>query len=228
MTSTATFAGFGPETLTFLRELGANNSKAWFDAHRADYEAHYLAPAFAFIEAMREPLAAIAPDVHADPRVNGSLFRINRDVRFSKDKTPYKDHLDIFFWLGEGRSRERPGLFFRLREDELMLGAGMHGFDKRLLEAYREAVVDPKRGAALEEAAAAAEEAGAPVEGVGYKRVPSGFDADHPRARFLLHNALHAGYGGPLPDELGTPALIDYCAKRFRPLAPLAQWIAAL
>ena len=136
------FTGFPPETLGFLRDLGENNSKAWFDAHRAEYEHAYLAPALSFIAAMDPPLRRLKPTVHADPWLNRSLFRINRDVRFSRDKTPYKDHLDLFFWVSEGRSRERPGFFLRLRFDRLILGAGIHAFDARMLEAYR---VGPRR-----------------------------------------------------------------------------------
>ncbi|MBI3751980.1 MAG: DUF2461 family protein, partial [Chloroflexi bacterium] len=67
------FSGFQPETLDFLRDLAENNSKAWFDAHRAEYERDYLAPALAFIAAMDAPLRRMNPTVHADPRVNGSL-----------------------------------------------------------------------------------------------------------------------------------------------------------
>src|SRR5262245_16335544 len=106
---TSPFSGFPPTTLRFLRDLGTHNSKAWLDTHRLEYERDYLEPALGFIEAMREPLLTLHPDIHADPRVNGSLFRVNRDIRFTKDKSPYKDHIDIFFSVGEGRSRGRPG-----------------------------------------------------------------------------------------------------------------------
>jgi uncharacterized protein (TIGR02453 family) len=225
---TATFTGFPPATLAFLGALGTNNSKAWFDAHRADYERDYLAPALAFIEAMREPLLTLHPDVRAEPRVNGSLFRINRDSRFSKDKTPYKDHIDIFFWVGEGRSRERPGYFFRLRADRLLLGAGIHGFDARMLAAYRAAVVDDSTGRELEDAIATARAAGASVEGVGYKKVRAGLDPAHPRASLLLHDAMHASFDEPIPAAVSSPDLIDHCLGRFRPLTPLLAWVAGL
>jgi uncharacterized protein (TIGR02453 family) len=222
------FSGFPPATLDFLRNLGANNTKSWFDDHRIDYERDYLAPALAFIAAMDGPLHDLHPDVHAEPRVNGSLFRINRDVRFSKDKTPYKDHLDLFFWVGEGRSRDRPGFFFRLRADRLILGAGMHAFDARMLEAYRRAVLDAGAGPALETAVATARAAGASVEGVGYRKLPAGLDPTHPRAQFLRHNALHASFDEPIPASLSSPAFVEHCLSRFRPLAPLLAWVADL
>lgn len=221
-------ATFGPATLEFLAMLSINNEKAWFDAHRADYEAHYLAPALAFMDAVRAPLTDIEPDIQAEARVNGSLFRINRDIRFSRDKTPYKDHVDLFFWIGEGRSRERPGFFFRLGGRELVLGAGMHGFDPVKLAAFRAAVLDERRGSELMEAAEIAEHAGATLGGVGYKRLPAPFDPAHLRARFLHHNALHAGWTTAIPAEFGTDAFPDLCVQRFRPLAGLARWVAAL
>ena len=222
------FGGFPPETLRFLRDLGANNSKEWFTDNRDRYQVHFLEPAMAFVAAMSGPLQKLCPDVHCEPRVNGSIFRINRDVRFSTDKTPYKDHLDLFFWIGEGRSRERPGFFFRLRPDTLHTGAGMHGFDPARLKAFRGAVIEDRRGGELEAAIAAAQAAGADPQGEGYKRVPAGLDPDHPRARLLRFKALHAGFEEPVADVVHGPGLVDHCVARFRPLAPLARWVAAL
>jgi uncharacterized protein (TIGR02453 family) len=221
-------ATFGPATLAFLAGLRADNEKSWFDAHRADYEHHYLAPALAFITGIGPKLAAFQPDVHAEPRVNGSLFRINRDIRFSRDRTPYKDHVDLFFWIGEGRSRERPGFFLRLRPEELLLGAGMHGFPPPILEAYRAAVLDDERGTALETAIAAAETAGAAVEGNPLQRLPAGLDPSHPRAGLLRHRALHATFREPIPAAFGGPGFIDHCVERFRPLSALLTWVGGL
>lgn len=226
-TTTGTFVGFPPTTLEFLRDLGANNAKAWFEAHRAEYERDYLRPALAFVEAMREPLLTLHPDVHADPRVNGSLFRIYRDIRFTKDKTPYKDHIDVYFWVGEGRRpRERPGFFFRLRAHQLRIGAGMHAFDARMLEAYRAAVLDDAKGSELDSAIEHARSAGAAVAGVGYRNVPGGLDPNHPRATLLRHNALYALFDEPTPASLPSPAFIDHCLSRYRPLTPLLAWVA--
>ncbi|MEM6991152.1 MAG: DUF2461 family protein, partial [Myxococcota bacterium] len=92
----AKFDGFPKQTLTFLKGLGANNDKAWFTAHRADYDNYFMEPAKHFVVALGERLAKSSPGIHAEPKVNGSIFRINRDVRFSKDKRPYKDHLDLW------------------------------------------------------------------------------------------------------------------------------------
>src|SRR5207245_10819756 len=107
-------------------------------------------PARALVEAMGEELKALGSDIHAEPRVRGSIFAINRDIRFAKDKTPYKTYLDLWFWQGDGLSRERPGYFFRLTPETLTLGAGMHEFSDSVLDRYRRGVLDPKRGAELD------------------------------------------------------------------------------
>jgi uncharacterized protein (DUF2461 family) len=124
------FDGFPPETIRFLRELRVNNRKDWFDAHRVDYEAYWVAPAKAFVVAAGQLLAELAPQIRAEPRVLGSIFRINRDTRFSRDQRPYKDHLDVWFWEGE-RRRAVSGFFARLTPEHLGVGASCHGLDKR-------------------------------------------------------------------------------------------------
>ena len=122
------FGGFPPETISFLRALRANNRRDWFDAHRADYEAYWLAPAKAFVVAAGQQLAELAPQIRAEPRVLGSILRINRDTRFSRDPSPYKDHLDVWFWEGD-RRRAVSGFFARLTPEFLGVGAGCHGLD---------------------------------------------------------------------------------------------------
>jgi uncharacterized protein (TIGR02453 family) len=143
----AVFEGFRPEALGFLAELGKNNTCEWFHAHKHEYESLLLEPARDLVVALDEELREFAPDVNADPRVNGSIFRIARDTRFSKDKRPYKDHLDLWFWIGD--RKRGPGFWFRLEPSGLILGSGKHSFDKGQLERYRRNVV-AERGAELQ------------------------------------------------------------------------------
>ena len=219
------FAGFSPEALSFLSELGRNNRREWFQAHRDEYEALLLEPARDFVEAMGDELG---PDINADPRVGGSIFRIARDTRFSRDKRPYKDHLDLWFWHGAGPSRERPGFWFRLTPTQLVLGAGMHRFERGVLDRYRDAVVDPDRGPALSRAVAKVEKTGAEVGGRHYKRVPAGYDKDYERADLLLHQGLYAGLELGVPAETRTPKFPRFCAARYRTLRPVLDWLVGL
>jgi len=217
----AEFEGFPRELPAFLADLAANNAKPWFDAHRDRYEADWLAPAKGFVAALAAPLAEIDPEVQVEPRVNGSIFRINRDVRFSKDKTPYKTTLDMMFWHGEA-SRTSPGFFMRIEADRFGIGAGMHGFTPQQLEKHRAAVLDDALGKKLEKAIAkTGEEAG----GQHYKRVPRGLPADHPRANWLRHKALWTYAQRPLMDELFDARAVDTCADLMRRQHPVLAWL---
>ncbi|MES1164830.1 MAG: DUF2461 domain-containing protein [Verrucomicrobiota bacterium] len=223
-----TFAGFPKETVRFLAGLRDNNDRAWFEAHRPDYQQALLAPAVAFIEALSPRLRKIDPAVQIEPRVNGSILRINRDIRFSKDKSPYKDHLDLWFWTGDRKGWESSGFFFRLSADRLLLGAGMHQFTAVMLPRYRVAVLDPRKGAALAAVVARLRKGGYEVGTESYKRVPPGAPADHPRAALLRHGGLHAAWNEKLPRELGTAAFVSFAAKHFAALAPLHRWLGSL
>ncbi len=219
------FKGFGPKTRKFLRDLGANNNKVWFDANRADYEAHYLEPAKDFIEAVSRPLKKIAPGIQAEPRVNGSIFRINRDIRFSKDKTPYKDHLDLWFWEGE-RKTAVSGLFFRLTDKSLILGAGAHMMAPDRLKLYRQRVADKKACAKLKRAVTAIEKAGLEAHGQHYAKLPRGFSADDDRTEALLrHNALWTESTGKHPKSLNSPDFVVHCIGVWKSCAPLHRWL---
>jgi uncharacterized protein (TIGR02453 family) len=221
-------AGFPKQTLKFLSELSRNNEKAWFEAHRADYEAFFLEPAKAFVEALAAPLKKLDPKLQAQPRVNGSILRINRDVRFSKDKTPYKDHLDLWFWSGSKKGWDSSGYFFRLTPAKLLLGCGIHGFAPPLLAQYRQNVLDEKRGPELAKLATALRKKGYTVGGESYKQTPRGVPADHPRAALLRHGGLYASWEAKHPKELGSARLVDFVLGHFANTAPLHRWLSGM
>ena len=217
------FDGFREDTFRFLKELGRNNNKPWFEAHRGDYEQHVREPGAAFIEAIGPMLARFSPDVQAIPRVGGSMMRINRDIRFSPDKRPYKDHLDIAFRCGDAKGS--PAYWFRLRAAELVLGAGMHVLDKSELERYRKAVDAVASGTQLAGTVKKVERAGYDVGGEHYKRVPAGFAPDHPREALLRHNGVHVGTEMDIPPEATSARFPAFCAAHYRKMAPLVDWL---
>lgn len=102
-------AQFTDATFRFLGDLARNNAKDWFEANRDRYEAHWKAPAIAFIREIAPRMAALDPPLKAEAKINGSLRRINRDVRFSKDKSPYSPSLHMVFWSGDHPNRS-PGM----------------------------------------------------------------------------------------------------------------------
>jgi uncharacterized protein (TIGR02453 family) len=222
------FTGFHPNAFGFLAGLAEHNDRAWFHEHEAEYRGLLLEPARELVVALGERLAAVAPGIHADPRVNGSIMRIARDTRFSNDKTPYKTHLDLWLWEGSGPSRECAGYFFRLDPDAVTLGVGVHHFTTAGLAAYRRAVDDGRRGPKLDRAVRSAVAAGARFGPARWKRVPAPYAADHPRAELLRHDGLVAATTDPLPPQAQTEAFPDWCVERWAPLRPLQTWVAAV
>lgn len=221
-----TFQSFPRETLTFLRALRQNNNKEWYHGHAADYQAHYVQPAKAFVAAAGVALKSFAPDINAEPRIPGSIFRVNRDIRFSKDKTLYKDHLDFWFWEGE-RKQAVSGFFVRVSPDYVGIGAGCHGFDAERLATFRHAVGNAKTGGTLTKTAAQLEGAGYALGGTHYKRPPKGIDATGPAARFLLHKALFVYTDTKAAVATTKDAMLATCVDHWRTLAPLHRWLIA-
>ena len=125
------FAGFPPDAWAFLTELDADNTKGFFDTNRQRYDDGIAGPSKALVEALAVALPArLGCDVRAEAKVGRSLFRINRDTRFSADKTPYKTHLDFLFWVGDGPPRTQPAFIMRLAASSVLVGGGSNGHDR--------------------------------------------------------------------------------------------------
>lgn len=224
------FPGFPPETQAFLRELRENNRREWFTANKARFDDVVKAPALQWVSAMGERLRTLDADIVVDLRANGSgsLMRAARDTRFSKDKSPYKVNVAMMWWRGAGKKMQHPGFGMQITPDDAGLMAGMFHFQKPMLDAYRQAVVDEELGQALLQAAKAVEEAGYVISGRRYKTVPRGYDKAQPRAEWLKYNNLHAGTHDIAPGVIASPQLIDVCFDHFAKLAPIHHWLAAV
>jgi uncharacterized protein (TIGR02453 family) len=224
------FTSFPGETIEFYRQLEVNNNRQWFTSHKRDYIDFVQQPSLAFIKTMGERLKAISPGIVYDTRTNGSgsLMRIYRDVRFSPDKTPYKTNLGIVFWEGAGKKSENPGFYFHMVPNGMGFYTGMYGFSKEMLAAYREAVLDQEFGDELESAIEAVRSAGYQVGGEHYKRVPRGFDPDHPRVDLLKYNTLHAWIMDLDPQLLTQPGFMDLAFDHWKNMAPLHHWLVKL
>ena len=223
---TEPFAGFGPDTAGFLAGLEADNSKAFFDANRKVYDRQVRRPLQQLCLAVGDRLAAgPVPEIQYEPKVGRSMFRINRDLRFSKDKTPYHPHLDLAWWQGE-RPKTSPALIMRIRHDEMLTGVRVFALADDRLDRYRAAVVD-EPGVELERILAAITAAvpTASLSEPSRKRVPKGFDTDHPRARFLLHDGLHLSGAEPTPTSITTAAFADHVADCLGAYTELHRWL---
>jgi uncharacterized protein (TIGR02453 family) len=219
------FDHFPPETKAFLEGIAANNDKGWFTANRALYEAGYVDPARAFVDTIGPELRKLSPTLQFEPKIGGSIGRVNRDIRYSRDKRHYKDHLDLWFWHGEKKGWTHPGFFIRLSADAVWLGAGMHHIEGDLLTRYRDAVVDDRSGMALVAAIETVEAAGDYAIGsMPRKSVPRGYDRHGPRAKYLLWEGLPAMARMSIDDAL-SPGFGDTALTHFRNTWPIGRWL---
>lgn len=221
----ADFNGFRKEINSFFEDLKRNNRKEWFQDHRADYEKYVKKPSEEFVLAMGEKLRTLSGGIHAIPKINKSLFRLNRDTRFTHDKRPYKTNLGILFWEGQRKRMECSGFYFHMEDGNLMLGVGIYMFSSPLLKRYREAVVDKKLGPGLKKTINHLTKNGYTIGTRHYKRIPEGYDASHENARFLLFNGLTAMLEEEIPKEFYSPAIVDYAFSHYEKMSPLHEWL---
>jgi len=220
------FTGFPREGLQFLAELAENNEREWFNERKQIYLDTIVAPAMAFVETLGDRLQFISPHVQYDTRTNGqgSLMRIYRDIRFSKDKSPYKSWVGIRFWEGGGKPGGNPGFYFGFDATGGGMHVGMHGFDRSMLAAYREGVDNDDLGSELESALDAVHAAGSyEIHGEHYKRVPRGFSPEHPRADLLRFNTLYVSSPLIEPAVLRSAGLVDMVMDQCETTAPVQK-----
>ncbi len=205
------FQGFPDGMVPFLMQLAAHNDREWFKANEKRYEANVRQPALAFVRAMREPLKQVSPHLVADDRkVGGSLMRIFRDTRFSKDKTPYKTNVGIQFRHGVGKDVHAPGCYVHISVEEMFVGFGLWQPEAETLFKLRTAVAEKwDRWSAI---LASPEMAGMEQFGEPLKRVPRGFDAAHPGAAEIRRTSFIAST--PLTWEtLSAPDAVDQITR---------------
>lgn len=169
----------------FLKDLHANNNREWFHAHKVRYQSQVRDPLLTFIADFGPLLSKISGEFRADPRpVGGSMFRIHRDVRFAKDKRPYKEFLGIQFRHRVGKDAHAPGFYFHLERDNIFAGAGMWHPDRPSLDKIRAAVAENQSGA-WTRVKSSLSKVDLDLAGESLKRPPQGFDPEHPRIEDL-------------------------------------------
>lgn len=215
---------FTPATLSFLDEMAANNNRAWFDANKARYEALVREPAFDFIVAMAPLLEGFAPNFRADARkVGGSLMRVFRDTRFSRDKTPYKTNIGIHFRHALGKDVHAPGLYVHVSTAECFLGAGCWHPEADPLGRIRGRVAaEPERWFAARDDRKF--RGHWTLAGDALTRPPRGFGGDHPAIEDLKRKDFIAL--APLSfDEVVARRLPKLAAGRFNAATPLMRFL---
>ncbi|MDQ0849155.1 uncharacterized protein (TIGR02453 family) [Arthrobacter sp. B3I9] len=203
-----TFQGIPAEAFSFYAELEDNNNREWWLAHKDSYNA-----------LVRDPFIALLDEL--EPRFGpGKIFRPNRDIRFSLDKSPYKTAQGAFASTQEGL-----GYYLQVSADGLLVGGGYHSHSPAQLVRYRNSVDASGTGAALQHIVDAVTQAGFSVEGEKLKTVPRGFPSAHPRAELLKHKSLSAGMDLGQPEWVTGPEAVGEIAALWDRLRPLVDWV---
>jgi uncharacterized protein (TIGR02453 family) len=199
------FRGWPAEALEFYEGLLADNTKSYWTEHKATYE-----------QCVRQPMSELLAEL--EPRFGaGKIFRPYRDVRFSRDKTPYKTHIGAVLEAGG---------YVQLSADGLAAGSGHYEMDSASLARFRDAVAADASGKELERIVAAVRRAGIDVSAhEQLKTVPRGYDRDHPRAELLRYKGLIAWKQWPVAAWLGTRKAMDRVVGFFDTARPLVDWL---
>ncbi|MFC4060687.1 DUF2461 domain-containing protein [Planomonospora corallina] len=204
------FSGFPDEAFMFYEGLEADNSKTYWTRHRTLYE-----------EAVRAPMAALGEELQAEFGPV-RLFRPHRDVRFARDKSPYKTHQGAF-----APTAEATGYYVQLDAAGLYVAAGTYSVQGERLARYREAVDEETSGVPLARIVDGVRAAGYAVEGDRLRTRPRGVPEDHPRLELLRHRSLHASLRFEPEPWVHTPEVLDRVRTVWRDLTPLVEWLTA-
>lgn len=223
---TPEFAGFPAQTARFLSELAENNEREWFKANKRRYEAHVLGPALEFINAMEPRLEKISRHfVAIGKRTGGSLMRVYRDTRFSKNKTPYKTNVGIQFRHELGKDVHAPGFYVHIEPNNCFLGTGIWRPDSDALAAIRNCIAE-NSGSWRRARDARRFVAHFRLGGDRLKRPPRGYAADHPYIEDLKRKDFIAVSGFPIK-AIRSPGFIDEVAARYATAKPMMRFLCA-
>jgi uncharacterized protein (TIGR02453 family) len=219
------FQGFADADASFFKKLARNMKREWFLAHKTELEEGYMAPMKAVLEEVRAAVDKAYPHCDLDePKV----FRIFRDVRFSKDKAPYKTHIGgRIAVVRQGKVTEVPmALYLHVGQPKSFAAAGHYMMDADTLKRFRAAVADDARGKELDKILASLRKKGFTVSSYDtYKRVPAGFDPDHPRAEHLKRKGLIVTFPEMPKGMLAQKKLMPWLATHVKSAAPLVEWL---
>lgn len=217
---------FVKNTEKFLSRLERNNNREWFEEHRKDYENQFLYPAQEFVLELGSLLSEKCPGITAIPQVDKSIFRLHKDVRFSKGKAPYKTNLGLLFWEGNRKRVECPGFYFHIEPGRLMLGSGIYIFSKELLAKFRTVVSDYSIAKELDSVVKQITSGGRYYIGEkNYKRIPKGYEAGYEYSDYYLYSGFYAGYEVQGLEEIYDKDAAELTLKIFRDFMPLHEWL---
>jgi uncharacterized protein (TIGR02453 family) len=216
------FPGFPAEGLAFLTSLRRNNRREWFQPRKAIFEEKLKQPMRELVGAVNSAMRSFAPQYVTDP--DKAIYRIYRDTRFSKDKTPYKDHIAASF--ARRGDKAGAGYYFAVSHKEVAIGGGIYMPEPQTLAAIRQHLAERHEEFRKIAAARAVRRLFTAVQGEQLTRVPKGYPCDHPAAD-LLRMKQYLLYVELPPELANTPALYTEVVKHFRVMTPFVEFLNA-
>ncbi len=216
------FPGFPPETRKFLRNLKRNNRREWFQPRKETFDEVVKTPMTELVLALGEAMRDFAPELNTDPKK--AVYRIYRDTRFSKDKTPYKTWIAAVFSPRGFPKHSAAGAYFHIGPDEILTGGGIYSPGPPELRALRQHIGDGAEELRAILGSGTFRKTFGEMSGERLKRVPKGFAPDHPAADLLVHKQFLAGtYLDPAVAE--TPMLYSQLVKVFKTMMPFLRFL---
>ena len=203
------FDGIPVTALDFYDDLELDNTKSFWAAHKETYES-----------AVRGPMTALAQALE-DEFGSAKVFRPYRDVRFAKDKTPYKTHQGVFVPRGPAT-----GFYVQVAAPGVRVGVGYYETSGPLLARIRSAIAEERRGTELEGILRKLQDSGWELGGDRLKTTPRGYDADHPRIELLRHKSMSLGKSYGFEPFIHTPELLDRVREDWREASPFVDWVS--
>jgi len=219
------FQGFPEGGLSFLRDLTEHNERGWFEAHRSAWDAQIVPAMLEWCGSLAEKLRDVMPGLVFVPRVGGSIYRLNRDVRFSRDKRPYKTHVAALLWDG-AEKHDAPALYLHVAPAEVIFAGGIWAFEETRLDRWRRLLQSAASAERLEAALASARKGGLKPEiSEKLQRPPRGFDPEGPRAELSKYKGLAVVRRWKPAHWLHTAEALDRAEAAARAYAPLHAWM---
>ncbi|MEJ5305373.1 MAG: DUF2461 domain-containing protein [Ignavibacteria bacterium] len=212
-------------TIDFLKKLSRNNNREWFHSHKDEYEKNFLLPAKICVVQIGDFLRSYLPNIIAEPEINKSIFRLNRDVRFSQNKEPYKTNLGLYFWEGKKKKLESSGFYFHLEPNTFLVAVGFYIFPPEILKRYRQVLLQQTKNSELYKIIQTLRRKGYSIEETKFKKLPPGFSPDHPFAELSKFGGLYAMYETNDLMQFKNVDIIEFSQKIMKDMIPLHKWI---
>ncbi|TMA29534.1 MAG: DUF2461 domain-containing protein [Deltaproteobacteria bacterium] len=220
-----TFGGFPESGLAFLKQLGKNNEREWFEAHRVVWDEEIVPAMLGWCGELSERLLDVMPRLTFAPRIGGSLYRLNRDIRFSRDKSPYKTHTAAILWEGADK-HDAPGFYLHVAPGEVIFGGGIWMFEDERLDRFRRLLHNDASAGRLEKALARARKGGLVIEAPEkLQRPPRGFDPESARSELAKYKGLTVGKRFKPAGWLFSRGALERSESAARAYAPLHAWM---